>query len=83
MLLDLLPPELLLLLLNERRLVLSRELVVRLLLISDWGLVISASDRLSRSMCWVFGLYVLYVCIITLCQPKYQNTRISLALTLP
>jgi hypothetical protein len=34
-LVDVLPPELLLLLLNERRLVLSRELVVRLLLISD------------------------------------------------
>lgn len=34
-LVDVLPPELLLLLLNERRWVLSRELVVRLLLISD------------------------------------------------
>jgi hypothetical protein len=75
-LVDVLPPELLLLLLNERRLVLSRVLVVRLLLIK-----ISASDLASEYRDMVAGC--MYVCITSLCQQKNENTRISLALTLP
>jgi hypothetical protein len=55
-LVDVLPPELLLLLLSVRRLVLSRVLVVRLLLIK-----ISASDLASEYRDMVAGC--MYVCI--------------------
>jgi hypothetical protein len=57
-LVDVLPPELLLLLLSVRRSVLSRVLVVRLLLIE-----ISASDLASEYRDIVAGC--MYVCIIT------------------
>jgi len=69
-LVDVLPPELLLLLLSVRRWVLSRVLVVRLLLIE-----ISVSDLASECGDMVLGC--MYVCIITLCQQKNENTRIS------